>query len=429
MESSTWDDALDLLLDLVGPHEDVRVVLGEAPDPEQSVQGSGLLVPVDQSELPHPDGQVPVGPGLGLVHQHASGAVHRLDAEDLVVDRGGVHVVLVVVPVPGAEPERLVEDDGGGDLVVVLPDVELPPVVDEGVLQDHPLGEEEREPGALLHDGEQAELLPELAVVPLLRLLQHVEVGLELLLALERGTVDPGEHLVVLVPPPVRAGEGQELERLDGLGVEGVGSRAEVRELALLVEADGRVLGEVLHKLDLVVLALGLQELDGLGPGKGVGLQLQVLLDDLLHLGLDLLEVLGGEPSLLVEVVVEAIVDGGPDGQLGAGPEPLDRLRHDVGGGVPDDRELVIRLAHRSVSIECLHCNHLVYGPRSRMRPGPAVLPCMPPPSYIWRARGPGDGPCAWRNQTPMHGNGRRPGPDARMCAAGRSAGTKRTFI
>ena len=281
----------------------------------------------------------------------------------------------------------MVEDHGGGDLVVVLPGVELPPVLDEGVLQDHSLGEEEREPGALLHDGEQTELLAELAVVPLLGLLKHVEVRLQLLLVLECRAVDPGQHLVVLVAPPVRAGEGEQLERLDGLGVGGVGSGAEVHELTLLVEADGGVLGEVLHELDLVVLALGLQVLDGLGPGEGVGLELEVLLDDLLHLGLDLLEVLGGEPALLVEVVVEPVVDGGPDGQLGSGPEPLDRLSHDVGGGVPDDRELVIRLAHRTVSIECLHCNHLVR-PSDARAPGRDMLVPVYASDFLYLARG-----------------------------------------
>ena len=256
---------------------------------------------------------------------------------------------------PGAEPERLVEDHRGGDLLVVLPGVDLPPVVDEGVLQDHSLGQEERESGALLHDGEQAELLAELAVVPLLGLLQHGEILVEVLLALPCGPVDPGEHLVVLVAPPVRAGDGGELEGLDRLGVEAVGSGAEVHELALLVEADGGVLREVLHEHDLVVLAPSLEVVDGLLPGQGVGLDLEVLLDDLLHLGLERVEVLGGEPSLPVEVVVEPVVDGGADGQLGAGEQPEHGLCQHVCCRVPDYGERVLGLLDRSVGVERLH--------------------------------------------------------------------------
>ena len=91
--------ALDLLLHLVGGHEDVGVVLGEAAHPEQAVEGAGHLVPVDQTQLGHAEGQVPVGVGLILIHQHAAGAVHGLDGVVLPVDDGGVHVVLVVVPV------------------------------------------------------------------------------------------------------------------------------------------------------------------------------------------------------------------------------------------------------------------------------------------------------------------------------------------
>ena len=376
------DDALDLGLDHLRGHVDVRIVLGEAPDTEQAVEGTGLLVPVHESQLPVPDRQVPVGPGLGAVYQGAAGAVHRLDAVHLVVDGRGVHVVLVVVPVTGSEPEVLVQDHGGVDLLVAVPEMELPPVLDEGVLQGDPVGKEEREPGALLHDGEDAELLSEPAVVPLLGLLDHSEVLLQVLLGLPGGSVDPGEHLVVLVAAPVCSGEGGELERLDRLGVEGVGSCAEVDELPLLVEADGGVGGEVLDELDLVVLALRLQVVDGLLPGQGVGLDLEVLLDDLLHLGLELLEVLGGEATVLVEIVVEAVVDGGSDGQLGVRIEPFDGLGQNVRGGVPDDRKDVLRLLDTPVGIQSLHGIHL-RPPRLRwgLNASPVTLGVIKPTS------------------------------------------------
>ena len=353
------DDALDLLLDLVGGHVEVRIVLGEAPDPEQAVEGTGLLVPVHQSELAVPDGEVPVGPGLGTVDDGRSGAVHGLYAVHLVVDGRGVHVVLVVVPVAGLEPQLLVEDHGGADLLVALPDVELPPVLDQRVLQGHAVGQEERESGALLGDGEDAELLAEPAVVPLLGLLEHREVLLEVLLALPCGPVDPGEHLVVLVAAPVGSGDGGELERLDGLRVEGVRTGAEVDELSLLIEADGSVLGKILHQLDLVVLSLRFQEVDGLLPRKGVGLELEVLLHDLLHLGLELGKVLGREAPVPVEVVVEPVVDGGADGQLGLGIEPLHGLGQDVRRRMPYDVERILGLVHASIGIQCLHFNRL----------------------------------------------------------------------
>ena len=98
-------DALDLVLDLVRGHEDVGVVLREAAHAHQTVQRAGQLVTVHQTQLAAAHGQVAVGPRLALVDQNAAGAVHGLDGEVHVVDHGGVHVLLVVIPVAGALPQ------------------------------------------------------------------------------------------------------------------------------------------------------------------------------------------------------------------------------------------------------------------------------------------------------------------------------------
>ena len=114
-----------------------------------------------------------------------------------------------------------------------------------------------------------------------------------------------------------------------------MGAGAEIRELALLVEGDMGVCGQVVDKLHLVGLCLLLHELQSLLPGQLEPLQLQLLLADLPHLGLDLLQVLGREGEGGVHVVVPALVDRGADGQLHLGPQALDRLGHHMGAGVP----------------------------------------------------------------------------------------------
>ena len=121
--------ALNLVLHLLGGHEDVRVVLGEAADAEQPVQSAGQLVAVHYAQLRHAQRQIAVGVRLALVHQHSAGAVHGLDRVVLSVDDGGVHVVLVVIPVAAAVPELLVEYDGRGHLDVAVALVHLAPVV------------------------------------------------------------------------------------------------------------------------------------------------------------------------------------------------------------------------------------------------------------------------------------------------------------
>ena len=63
---------------------------------------------------------------------------------------------------------------------------------------------------------------------------------------------------------------------------------AEVGELALLVEADDGVLGQVVDELDLERLVLLLHELDGFRARQLKALELELFLADLAHFGLDL---------------------------------------------------------------------------------------------------------------------------------------------
>ena len=130
-----------------------------------------------------------------------------------------------------------------------------------------------------------------------------------------------------------------------------VRAAAEVDELALAVDADGRDLvagrlgggHEVLDELDLE----GLVEPEGQAGGARTGLagpehrerlvhrQLvaldrQVLAHDLGHLLLDARQVGLGDGLRQLEVVVEAVLDGRADGVLGAREEAQDGLRHDV---------------------------------------------------------------------------------------------------
>ena len=113
-----------------------------------------------------------------------------------------------------------------------------------------------------------------------------------------------------------------------------MGPGAEVGEVALLIEGDHRVLGEVVDQLHLVGLVHLLHQLQRLRPGQFKALQLLLGLADPAHFRLDGLEVIGGKDVLTVHVVVEPVVDGGADGKLCARVQVLNGLRHDVAAGV-----------------------------------------------------------------------------------------------
>ena len=106
-----------------------------------------------------------------------------------------------------------------------------------------------------LADGEQLELLAEHAMVAFLRLFQLVQIGVEVLLAEERGGVEPLQLLAAGVVLPVGAGDAEQLEGADLAGVRNVRPAAQVDELALAIEAQGRILLQVVvDVLDLVAL-------------------------------------------------------------------------------------------------------------------------------------------------------------------------------
>ena len=331
------DNVLDLALHLFPGHEDVGIVLGKAPDAEQSVERAGQLMAMHQTQFAHPQGQIAVGMGLTGVDQHTAGAVHGLDGVILAVDDGGVHIVLVMIPVAGLLPQLTVQDHGGGDLHIAVALVDFPPVVDQGVAQHHALGQEEGEAGAVVGEHEQSQLLAETAVVTLLGLFDALKVSLQLFLALEGNAVDSLEHLPVAVAPPVSAAGIEQLEAvvLDPAGVIQMGACAQVGEIALRIEGNDRVLGQVVDQLHLVGLIALLHIGNGLGAGLLAADDGQTLLADLLHLRLDLGKMLGREGEGRVKVIVPALVNGGADGQLHLRPQALDGLRHDVGAGVP----------------------------------------------------------------------------------------------
>ena len=115
-----------------------------------------------------------------------------------------------------------------------------------------PFGCQNGEPGDASVEVEEVELDAEPAVVAPLRLLDALEVRVEVLLVVEGGAVDARQLLVLLVAAPVRAGEAGQLQRLDRLRVLEVRAAAEVGEVALRVQAD-LALGGV-DELELVRL-------------------------------------------------------------------------------------------------------------------------------------------------------------------------------
>ncbi len=127
--------------------------------------------------------------------------------QHLVLGLDREHVLAELLPVPGALPQRPVDELRGVDLDVAGPLQAPADVALEGAVQRPAVRVPEHRPRRLLLEVVEAHLPAEPAVVAPLRLRQHRQVGVELILASPGGAVDPLQHGVAGVATPVSAGE------------------------------------------------------------------------------------------------------------------------------------------------------------------------------------------------------------------------------
>ena len=127
---------------------------------------------------------------------------------------------------------------------------------------------------------------------------------------------------------------------------------AHVDVLALLVEGDARIFGQVGDVLDLVLLAALLHELDGFFARELEGLDLEVLLGDLFHLGFDGREVFHGYLRVTeVDVIVKAVLGRRAVPEHGLRVQAPDRLGKNMCCGMSDDVELFFLRAFVDMTI------------------------------------------------------------------------------
>ncbi len=190
---------------------------------------------------------------------------------------------------------------------------------------------------------EQVHLLPQPPVIALGGLLQPRQMRIELLLAEPAGTVDAGEHRVLLIAAPVCAGDAGELE---SGGVELAGG-GQVRPAAHVVPVASRVIdrellagGQFRRPFRLEALARRAPLGDQRIAGDHFSGQRLVRRDDLAHFRFDGGQVFFGELAIFRrKVIVEPIVGGRAEGDLRPRKQRLHRFGEDMGIIVPGEIE------------------------------------------------------------------------------------------
>ena len=194
----------------------------------------------------------------------------------------------------------------------------------------------QRQAGAhVVVEREKLQLLAELAMVALLRLLEHREILVHLRLVLERRAVDALELRVFLVALVVGARDVRELERADVPRAHDVRPGAQIEEVAIAEERDFLALGDVREIADFEFARIprplaepaeapAFRQRHRLRARHRRALEDVVRLDLLFHLLLDAREVLRRDAVLQIHVVVKAILHRRPRGKLRLRPDAED---------------------------------------------------------------------------------------------------------
>src|SRR5439155_24734118 len=144
--------------------------------------------------------------------------------------------------------------------------VEAADEADQRVVDERSLRMEEGAPRSDRVKAPQVELSSELSVISSLGFLEELEMPLEIGFVGPRRAIDPLQHGVSLVAPPIRARDARQLEGSELGGRRDVWTAAEVLPVSLLINRDTLV-GNTLEDLDLVGLAHGCEEPHGIRLG------------------------------------------------------------------------------------------------------------------------------------------------------------------
>lgn len=97
----------------------MSIILLEPSDPRQSTQSTTSFVPMQNTEIGHPDRQFSVRSIPRSEDESVGRAVHGFESECLLFDIEFEHVFGVVLPVTRSFPEFRVEHVGSDDFLVV----------------------------------------------------------------------------------------------------------------------------------------------------------------------------------------------------------------------------------------------------------------------------------------------------------------------
>ncbi len=179
-----------------------------------------------QAKLCRAQGKIPVTAVSSKIPEHRPRAVHGLEGKGGFIYFGEIHILGVIVPVPRALPQALVENLGSADFHIPIPGMLLPPELEKFIPNNDAVGVVNGHAGSILADRKQVQFPAQLAVIPLLGFLQQGQMLFQLALLGKGCAVYPLQHGLVLITPPVGTGHAQQLKDPDSAGAAYMGPGA-----------------------------------------------------------------------------------------------------------------------------------------------------------------------------------------------------------
>ncbi len=195
------------------------------------------------------------------------------------------------------------------------------------------LGKPQRQTSPHLRgESEKFQFLTYLPVIPLLGLFEKFQIFIEHRFLGECDTVYAGEHLVLLIPPPVCTGDRGEFYGFDDRRVAEMGSAAQIGEIAVRIERDGPVF-EISDKFAFIFVTLFGEGLHRLFLGNFPTHETLLRPGQFHHLVLYLLQVtLHQCHTGNIHIIVETVLDGRSDTEFDTRIQAFQSLGHQMGG-------------------------------------------------------------------------------------------------
>ena len=330
------DYILNLATNLAGHHKDMRIILSKATYTEQSVQSTAELMTVYKTKFTGTDRQFLIGMRMQLVNQHTTRTVHRFNSIILLINLGEVHVFFVMIPVTGGFPKLTGQNHRGFDFFITITAMNLTPVVNQLVTDNHAVRQEEWEAGAFIHNSKQIQFLAQLTMVTFSSFFQHMQISIKLFLAGECSTINALQHFVLFVTAPVSTCNTLQFKCFYSAGRRAVRTGTEVGEITLGIGADDCILRQVINQLNLIFFIFRSKHCQSFTARQFCTLQRNILFNNFCHFLFDSLQILRSKGMLAVQIIVEAVGNSRTDSKFNIREQMLNSLSHNVCSSMTD---------------------------------------------------------------------------------------------